>query len=247
MFLNNNRHEVSGYDSMQLMTMNVLTQQLLREDVHTLPSVFMMLRDGVSDSQIPQMISKELTAFMLAIRKIKKQENIKKKFKNIKSWKYKIEWIVVQKRILDRFAVNRSEFILDENSPAFIIASDVVSGDLFEFYMQIGQRSPMRIMFIKDEMGLRMNGIADIAQYIYALHWLYPPSIPFQSGPLSYPAPIKFADHYANIWQEFITFDDYSVEDIKTSENLHNPQFVYFEEEDEENEDETVKGDGQQN
>ena len=89
-----------------------------------------------SDMNSPEMVSKELTAFLCAIRKIKKRGDIKQKYEGIKGWKPKLEWMVIQKRILDRFAVDGEEkedgFKLSAHSPAFFIPSDVVSGEYFE-------------------------------------------------------------------------------------------------------------------
>eukprot|EP01083_Nonionella_stella_P171953 588664_1 len=231
MFLNKNRQEICAYKACTKMVLNVLTQQLLREDIGELPSTVFMFRDGVSDSQIAQMVSKEMTGLLLAIRQVKKLEQIKKKYADIKAWKPKLEWIVVQKRILDRFSGDGS-FELNKDSPAFIIPSgDVVSGKYFEFYAQIGKRSPCRILFIRDDLKLRDvkggDGVMDVAQFIYSTHWIYPPCIPFQMGPLNVPGAIKYADHYANAWQDMITTADCSIQDIKTSESLHNPQLVW--------------------
>ena len=69
----------------------------------------------------------------------------------------------------------------------------------------------------------------DVCNYIYSMHWLYPSSAPFSSGPLRYPSPIKWADHFASTWQDFITTNDQTLNDIKASPNLHYPSLVQFE------------------
>eukprot|EP01084_Bolivina_argentea_P146206 256072_1 len=234
LFLNNNRQEICGYKSTIEMCKNILSQQLLRNDIFELPKIIIFCRDGVSDSQIPQMVSKELTALLLSIRKIKKMNEIKLKFdkKIVKEWKPKIEWIVIQKRILDRFSCDKNTKLkikLNTHSPTFIVPSDIVSGKYFEFYLEIGKRSPKRIIFIKDDLNLRKNGIIEIAQFLYATHWLYPPCIPFQMGPLNVPVTIKFSDHYASMWQDMLTYNDNDINDVKTNINLHNPQIVIVE------------------
>ena len=230
MFLNPNRQEVCSFESVKAMTVNVLKQQLLRKDVGQLPLNVLMLRDGVSDSQIEAMISNELSAVMAAVQTLQKDEKLKRKYRSIGRWRPNFEWIVCQKRILDRFSPKRNEhghrFRLHSHTPSFIVPSDVVSGEYFEYYYQIGTRSPTRMLVVKDEMGMKNGGLMDLAQFIDATHWLYPPSIPFVCGQLSYPAPIKVADHHANNWQEMIGREDCSIDDIKSSDKLPNPQLV---------------------
>ena len=228
MFLNANRREICSFDAVKAMALNVLRQQLLRNDVDQLPLNLMMLRDGVSDSQIAAMTANELNAVMAAVGILKNEKAMKQKYESIKKWRPNFEWILCQKRILDRFSPNGKgrRSVLRAHSPSFIVPSDIVSGEYFEFYHQIGTRSPSRMLVIKDDMGLRNGGLMDLALFIDATHWLYPPSIPFVCGQLSYPGPIKVADHHANVWQEMIGRGDCSIDDIKSSDKLPNPQLV---------------------
>ena len=253
MYLNNNRVEICGYKQMLVMMMNVIQQQLLRDDISEPPQAIWMMRDGVSDSQMAAMVSKEMTALLCAVRKVKLMKEIKQKYSNIKSWKPKYEWLVIQKRILDRFAVknddknrnyrdnnhrkwnrndrnNRNDgnnnMRLGHSSPAFIIPQHIVSGQYFEYYFQIGRRLPRKIIFVRDDLKLRDGALMDVARFIYAQHWLYPPCVPFSMGPLGYPVSVKFADHYASMWQDFIGAVDDTLEGLISSPDLHYPQVI---------------------
>ena len=110
--------------------------------------------------------------------------------------------------------------------PVFINPKDIVSGQFFEFYMKIGKRNPHKIMVIKDDLELADGGLMDVANYVYSTHWLYPPCVPFQMGPLGYPAAIKYADKYASMWQDFITHKDCSIKNLKSHKRLPYPQIV---------------------
>ena len=65
----------------------------------------------------------------------------------------------------------------------------------------------------------------DVAKYIYAQHWLYT-VYSISLGPLGYPAPIKYADHYASMWQDFIGALDDTLEGLISSPELHYPQVI---------------------
>ena len=230
MLLNPNRQEICSFKSVKAMAVKVLRKQLLRNGVNQLPLNLIMMRDGVSDSQIDAMIANELSAVVAVVRQLRSDKKLKEKHKSIDQWRPKIQWIVVQKRILDRFSPNSNKhdrrFRLQSHTPSFIVPRDIVSGEYFEYYYQIGTRSPTRMLVIRDEMGMRNGGLMDLAKFIDATHWLYPPLIPFVNGQLSYPAPIKVADHHANNWQEMIGRGDRSIDDIKSSNKLSNPQLV---------------------
>jgi len=248
MHLNNNLVEISSYKAIRLMTENVVRQQFARNNVQHLPANIVMFRDGVSESQFGEMISKELTAVKRAISDLRQCPKLQKKFKDIGKWKPSITWILTQKRILDRFSVDRSDaqsasIRLDKHSPCFLVTDGLMSGDFYEFIMQIGQRTPKKYIFMSDPLGIQQKSCLDVAHFLYALHWLYPPCIPFSQGCLNYPAPIKFADHYATMWQDFITQNDQSLHDLKTSPHLHYPLLVFS---DSENENVEVENETQQ-
>eukprot|EP01084_Bolivina_argentea_P232197 391397_1 len=206
-----NRHEICQYDTIRKMTVNVITHQLLRNEITTLPRNILFVRDGVSDAQIAEFCSKEISGMLYGIRtEIKQNALLQEKFSELVDWNPVLEVVIVQKRLLDRFARSNSDdkdeketeeaIRITTHSPAFIMPWDVVSGEWFEFYLEIGIRRPSRVIFVRDELNLKQHPM-DTASFLYGLHWISGTLIPFTNGPLNVASPIKIADHWANIWQ----------------------------------------------
>merc|ERR1712187_967017 len=74
--------------------------RIIGKDASRLPEAIWFFRDGIADGQIREMNSKEVVGVQRAIREFAKKHKIKV---DGKMYNPKIQFVVVQKTILDRF------------------------------------------------------------------------------------------------------------------------------------------------
>merc|ERR550525_1477078 len=101
---------------------------------HTkLPEAIIIFRDGVSDGQLKECATKEYVGIQRACKifaedcKIKIKVGGKEKF-----WKPKLQFVVVQQRILDRFGVPQGNRIFNPRQP-MVLVNPHMEGKLFDF------------------------------------------------------------------------------------------------------------------
>jgi len=195
-----------------------------------LPHAIWVFRDGISDGQLKECYSKEVNGIQRACRKFAayfkiRQPGSRKK----KDWCPKIQFIVAQKRILDRFGQLMPDGSVREPRNATIIYDYVLSNVVWDFiawFNTRGKNRPLRYIVVLDELKLYQNhaAVRAMLQFIFALTYTYPFSIPFATGNTNQPASIKLAKHYCDSWSQQILSTDQDLRQLETSPNLNRPQ-----------------------
>jgi len=235
--LNPPRKECLAYDNMvnlfEAMLISVwrdLNKRWKNEAVRHLPAAIWVFRDGISDGQLKECYSKEVNGIQRACRKFAADFKIRHPAsKKKKDWCPKVQFIVAQKRILDRFGELMSDGSVREPKKATIIFDYVLSNVVWDFiawFNTRGKNRPLRYIVVLDELKLYGNhaAVRGMFQFIFALTYTYPFSIPFAMGNTNQPASIKLAKHYCDSWSQQILSTDHDLRQLETSPNLNRPQ-----------------------
>merc|ERR1719193_584529 len=183
------------------------------KDPNRLPEALWVFRDGVSEGQLLEMVSKEYNGIKRAVREFNIKHNLKKKLK----WKPAVEFIVVQKNVHARFAEKLPNGrIATPRSEAVVIHNYVTSARVWDFigwFNTSGKNRPMRYVVVKDELELAKRAPVDLFQLCYAMCYTYSYGIPFPFGNPNQPSPIKIAKHFAeNVSQGILPGDQSEVD-----------------------------------
>jgi len=194
-------------------------QQLIDNDqTNALPTQLFFFRDGVPDSQVREMHSKEVQSLSRAIRHV--TETLKLK------WKPKINFMVFQTRIRDKFGeINHKKHgKIEKPSKACAIYQRLPSSRFWDFVVYPNAKSkygkPVRWMVLVDGCKLAQTSPMDLLNFVYALHWTYGFAIPFPQGCCSVPNEIQLAKKYAELYARSILGTDESIRDTKISNKL---------------------------
>jgi len=183
-----------------------------------LPSTIFFFRDGVPDNSMRELFSKEVVSLQRAIH------DLRDKYKLRGRWKCKIEFMVFQTRIRDKFGeVQKSGRVAKPKQPCAIYAR-LPSSRFWDFVVYPNTKSkygkPVRWIVLMDQEKLAEKSPMDLLNFVYALHWTYGFSIPFPQGCCSVPNEIQLSKKYAEIHARSIMKEDLSVRDTKISEKL---------------------------
>eukprot|EP00495_Collosphaeridae_sp_1-RS-2012_P002251 TRINITY_DN1974_c0_g1_i1.p1 TRINITY_DN1974_c0_g1~~TRINITY_DN1974_c0_g1_i1.p1 ORF type:complete len:265 (+),score=48.01 TRINITY_DN1974_c0_g1_i1:111-797(+) len=194
-----------------------------------LPHAIWVFRDGISDGQLKECYSKEVNGIQRACRKFAADFKIRQPGKRRKDWCPKIQFVVAQKRILDRFGQLMEDGSVREPKNATIIYDYVLSNVVWDFiawFNTRGKNRPLRYIVVLDELKLHSShqAVRAMLQFIFALTYTYPFSIPFATGNTNQPASIKLAKHYCDSWSQQILSTDQDLRQLETSPNLNRPQ-----------------------
>merc|ERR1711879_637884 len=207
------RKEVISYVKMWSLIEDCMNRswKMINNDVSRLPEVIWFFRDGIADGHIREMNSKEVVGVQRAIREFARKNRIKV---DGKLYSPKIQFVVVQKTILDRFGEVQHDNSLRPPRKASVIFDYVLSVRLWDFvawYNTRGKNRPLRYIIVKDGMDLaKKDGAVDAFQFCYALC-------------------IKYAKHFAEIISQQILNSDKSFESLQTPEHLNRPHLCVTE------------------
>merc|ERR1712079_110619 len=194
-----------------------------------LPEVIWVFRDGISDGQLRECYSKEVNGIQRACRWFSYKNQIKDPTKKKrKDWVPKIQFIVAQKRIIDRFGVVTPNGV-DDPKKATVVYDHVLSNDVWDFlaWFNTGRKNrPLRYIVVLDELRLARDHDAVYAmfQFLFGLTYTYPFNIPFATGNTNQPGSIKLAKHYSENWSQMILSTDQDLSLLETNPKLNRPQ-----------------------
>merc|ERR1719323_1709839 len=225
--MNPPRKEVISYTKMWSLVDSALERSwhLIDRNPARLPEAIWFFRDGIADGQIREMNSKEVVGVLRAIREFAKRNNIKLPNEK-KAYNPKVQFVVVQKTILDRFGEEMPDQRLQPPKQAAVIFDYILSVRLWDFvawYNTRGKNRPLRYIIVKDGLNLANGGAVDAFQFCYALCFMYAYSVPFPLGNPNQPAPIKYAKHFAEIISQQILTTDRNFDTLQTPDTLNRP------------------------
>jgi len=190
-----------------------------------LPKQLIILRDGLSEGQFPELYSKEIAGIQRAVVK-----DVPKALKR-KKWKPATAFMVVQKGILDRFSVpnKKARNGLAEVIEPTLCYDGPLSKKYWDFLLQVtckreGGARPSKYVILQDRIGLKTNPttVGELFNYIHALHYGYVPMVPWPNGPSAVPSPLKYAAHFA----ESLHQNTREIDDAPGSLDSH-PNLIY--------------------
>jgi len=223
--MNPPRKDILSYDMAWNMMANSLEEgwEKIKRDPTKLPRTIWIFRDGVADGQLPEMMSKEVNGIKRATTSFQKKhrKEIAKVQKGYK-WKPNIQFVVVQKKILWRFAEVTQQGIRTPRCEAVVLYDHVMSFRVWDFigwFNTQGKNRPIRYVVVRDDLKLaeNPNGAVDLFQFCYALCYMYSYGIPFPFGNPNQPAPIKYAKHFAENKAQGILTTDQNMESLVSS------------------------------
>jgi len=243
-WLNPPRKEVIGYQQMigffheslaHIWKVHIKkkTEKTLPIHINALPEVLYLFRDGLSEGQLHESLSKEYNGIQRACREFAKNQKIK--VKNDKGklafWKPKIQFIVIQKRILDRIGV-RGQRGLENPRDAVVVFDTCLEKKLWDFvawFNTRGKNRPLRYIVLKDDLGIAKDHDKCLAFFkvLYATTYLYPFSLPFTMGNVNQPGVVKLAKHYSELWSQMIFKADTSLDALETNPNFNRPHLFF--------------------
>jgi len=233
------RKDVIPYDAMIRLFLNALNNCYnsphIEKHSELLPKNIILFRGGLPDNRFGELYSKEVVAVQRAVRIF--TDEIGKKDKKIGKWRPKINFLVVNKSILDRFGiVDEMQSYRSVNSPC-VIMDDITSNRLFDFILwpyhpkkEENKTKPVRYIVLKDDMKISEDPGAclDMFQYIYSLCYCFVFAIPFPLGNTSNPSVLVYAKRYAESFGQIIFEQDRSLKALARSRYLINrPDLVH--------------------
>jgi len=194
-------------------------QELLEENrLDELPTQLFFFRDGVPDSQMREMHSKEVQSLKRSIAYVREKLGLDKR------WKVKLVFMVFQTRIRDKFGeIARNKKVVKPTKPCAIYQR-LPSSRFWDFVVFPNPKSkygkPVRWIVVMDELKMAESSPADLLNFVYALHWTYGFAIPFPQGCCSVPNEIQLAKKYAELYARSILDMDMNVRDTKINNKL---------------------------
>lgn len=227
--LNKNRVEIVPFAAMTTMVFRLLMNAwkgIINGRKELLPKNIFVFRDGVSDGELNEVLSKEVVGFQRGIK-------LAKESMRVAEWKPKLEFIVVCKSPIDKFGIldRNGTNVYDIEYPC-VVFNGITSQKLWDFFIypfhpkKRSATKPLRYIVLKDGMQLSKkiysNAPWDLFQLIHASLYTYSFAIPFSMGGTSQPAPIKYAKHYAETFAQMILDGDRTLSDLQLATNLRN-------------------------
>jgi len=227
------RRDVISYEGMIGLFLNALNDSYnsphIQQRSDLLPKNIILFRGGLPDNRFGELYSKEIVAVQRAVRIF--TEEIGKKDKKIEKWKPKINFLVVNKSIIDRFGiVDENQYYRAVDTPCVII-DDITSYRLFDFILwpyhpnkAENKTKPVRYIVLRDEMKISdsPSSCIDLFQYIYSLCYCFVFAIPFPLGNTSNPSVLVYAKRYAESFGQMIFNEDRSFKQLGRSRRLRN-------------------------
>jgi len=235
------RKEVIGYKQMIgffYENLNHIWNNRIKQDPKKLPECLWIFRDGLAEGQLHEAMSKEYNGICRACREFAKNKQIKvsTKGKNGKPkmgfWKPKIQFVVVQKRILDRIGVPDGRGNLNNPRDAVVVFDTCLEKKLWDFvawFNTKGKNRPLRYIVVKDDLGVAKDHAHACSMFkmIYAMTYLYPFSLPFTMGNVNQPGVVKLAKHYSELWSQMIFTRDTDFDSLETNPRLNRPHLFF--------------------
>jgi len=234
------RKDVISFEGMIGMFLNVLTNAHLSKAFQkNAPSNIIVFRGGLPDNRFGEVYSKEIVAIQRAVKLF--TQRVGQKDETVRKWKPKINFLVVNKSIIDRFGVceesqHGREFSYRSVAAPCVIVDEITSYRLFDFILwpyhpkkQENKTKPVRYIVLKDDMKLASdpNACVDLFQFIYSLCYCFVFGIPFPLGNTANPSVLVYAKRYAESFGQMIFETDRTVKDLKRSSALsHRPQLA---------------------
>jgi len=190
------KKRIIPYEIVVQMMVNVCTRAFAK--TKKLPKQLLVLRDGLSEGQFPELYSKEIAAIKrAAVVEVPRALGKRR-------WKPAHCFICVQKGILDRFSVpDRNNNLREVAEPTLVFAGPL-SKKYWDFLLQVtckhsGGAKPSKYVILHDKIGLSENdtAVAELFNFIHALHYGFAPMVPWPNGPSAVPSPLKYAAHFA--------------------------------------------------
>jgi len=197
-----------------------------------LPLNIAVLRSCGSDGSFKTMISKEVAGLKQALSDLSKERKLLSAASGAKhsKWYPGVIWSVFQDNVPDAFGVTgrdyRGEAKLMDSDKALLVADTITCANYFDVFLSLPTKQErqlygrvVRLVTLMDDYNekdvtsrprLKLSKSAahfsDYVNLVYASIWSYALNIPFPKVP-NYPAPIKYAEHYAS-WQYGILTDE---------------------------------------
>jgi len=217
-----------------------------------LPLNIVILRASGGDSLFKTIISKELAGFKQSVSDFNKQSRdlIKKANRGAShKWHPGIMFTVIQENVADRFGIapsSNQHGHVQEAPFAVAVNQAITSAAYFDIYLSIPTKQEgqlygrvLRLITLSDEYNggtstdsrpdrkLRDSAelVSDYIALIYSSLWSYALNIPFPKVP-NWPAPIKYADHYADWQYRTLTEMDQSFEDLAIDVDNSKPKIL---------------------
>jgi len=245
-FITNHSAFISGEsDVVPLNVMYQACKKLLKDAVRkvrqsdgeeSIPTNIIILRSNGSEGQTRSIVSKELCGFKRAL--------------NALDWNAAVpavQFTVLQENCADSVGVinqrhDQEQFAYSDK--AMVVNDTITSTSQFDFYMVLPQKQErtiygrtLRFILLSDdysdgsgtETRLRISQhsglLADFMTIIYDSLWSYSLHIPFPKVP-NFPAPIKFAEHYAEWRWGTLTTEDSNMKDLEINIDSAKPKII---------------------
>jgi len=156
----------------------------------------------------------------------------------MKNWKPKINFLVVNKSIIDRFGLeSRQQRGYESIHTPCVISDEITSYRLFDFILwpyhpkkEENKTKPVRYIVLKDDMKIHEDPMAclDLFQFIYSLCYCFVFGIPFPLGNTANPSVLVYAKRYAESFGQMIFENDKKVSTVdRTTALKHRPFLSY--------------------
>ena len=197
-----------------------------------LPLNIAVIRSSGSDGHFKTMISKEVAGFKQALADFVKAE--RKLIGQVSGsgsskWYPGVIWSVLQDNVPDACGVMGRDYSgqpkLKDSAKALLVADTITCSNYFDVFLSLPTKQErqlygrvVRLVTLMDDYNEDAKGrpklklsrsaphFSDYICLVYSSIWSYALNIPFPKVP-NYPAPIKFAEHYAS-WQYGILTDE---------------------------------------
>jgi len=227
----------------QLIT-RMLTQNVKKiicsQGEEELPLNIIILRASGGDGLLKTIISKEVAGFKQSLSEFKSvhasligQANADKSNK----WYPGIQFSVYQDNVVDAFGTpSRHGNGIEDSKSALVVAEGITGGQYLDLFISLPTKQEyqtygrvVRLVTLCDEYNsgktkkgrpdkndrLRVNEalLSDYIALIYSSTWSYALNIPFPKVP-NFPAPLKFAEHYASWQWSILCAEDTDLQDL---------------------------------
>jgi len=237
---------------MRQLTMRMLKSNVQKVAIskgeEQLPLNIIILRASGGDGLLKTIISKEVAGFKQSLSEFKSVHASligKANADNTSKWYPGIQFSVYQDNVVDAFGTCGHHSDRIEDCPnALVVADGITSGQYLDVFISLPTKQErqlygrvIRLVTLCDEYNsgktkkgrpdkndrLRVSEalLSDYIALIYSSTWSYALNIPFPKVP-NFPAPLKFAEHYASWQWSILTDEDTDLQDLKI--DVDNPK-----------------------
>eukprot|EP00485_Elphidium_margaritaceum_P005895 CAMPEP_0202694980 /NCGR_PEP_ID=MMETSP1385-20130828/8697_1 /ASSEMBLY_ACC=CAM_ASM_000861 /TAXON_ID=933848 /ORGANISM="Elphidium margaritaceum" /LENGTH=1178 /DNA_ID=CAMNT_0049350929 /DNA_START=86 /DNA_END=3622 /DNA_ORIENTATION=+ len=247
-FITNHSTFIAGnMDVIPLELMYQTCKKLLKQAVkkvrysegeESLPSNIIILRANGGDGLLKAIVSREMAGFKRALHAVQSEKE--------NAWNPGVQFTVLQENCPDSVGIVTHGSQFAYSSKAMIVNDSITSSACFDFFMVLPQKQEraiygrtLRFIVLSDEYNDESDGkqsrilklsedaglLADFMTMIYSSIWSYSLHIPFPKTP-NFPAPIKFAEHYAEWQWGILTTQDTGMRDLEINIDSAKPKII---------------------